>query len=234
MVIKEIVNRKKLVYLILVIVLATGMIVLTGCDKSNNNIKTYEKESDEITNQLKNESNNFETKELTDIEKQLLFDKTITSDKTFIQEMVIVKDFSSTEFKDEEIIKLLPILDNFYHYNVLETQGEGSFAQINTSDIQKLSSKYFGKSIDTNNIKEYIENDIVTVELETGYGIVKYEMVSVSQKSNNEYSVKFKYIEDDKISIYNINVLYENGNVIYKTIERESSSTNDNVDRYVK
>ncbi len=154
---------------------------------------------------------------LSEQQQKELFNK-ITAKKALLQEMVLDKDFKATHFTDDEILKLLPILDDSNYFTVSNTN-EGDFAKATIQDIQSLSQKYFGKNIDVNKTSGKVDQDTLSVEIASGYGIVKYELVSVSSKSNGEYSVKFNYIEE-KTATYILTVKYEKGNIVYVSLEK--------------
>ena len=118
----------------------------------------------------------------------------------------------------DEILKLLPLLDDSGYFTI-ENNYDGNFAKANISDIQNLAQKYFEKNIDINKISEKIENNSISVEVESGYGIVNYELVSVSKKDDNEYSIKFKYI-DENTYIYTITVKDTDSNIVYISLEK--------------
>lgn len=184
-----------------------------------NNIETNSQEPSNNSNIFATNNINSSNQEdnLTEEEAQEIFEK-VTENKAFIQEMVTIKDFSSSSFTDEEILKLLPLLDDSGYFTI-ENNYDGNFAKANISDIQNLAQKYFEKNIDINKISEKIENNSISVEVESGYGIVNYELVSVSKKDDNEYSIKFKYI-DENTYIYTITVKDTDSNIVYISLEK--------------
>lgn len=184
-----------------------------------NNIETNSQEPSNNSNISATNNINSSNQEdnLTEEEAQEIFEK-VTENKAFIQEMVTIKDFSSSSFTDEEILKLLPLLDDSGYFTI-ENNYDGNFAKANISDIQNLAQKYFEKNIDINKISEKIENNSISVEVESGYGIVNYELVSVSKKDDNEYSIKFKYI-DENTYIYTITVKDTDSNIVYISLEK--------------
>lgn len=184
-----------------------------------NNIETDSQEPSNNSNISATNNINSSNQEdnLTEEEAQEIFEK-VTENKAFIQEMVTIKDFSSSSFTDEEILKLLPLLDDSGYFTI-ENNYDGNFAKANISDIQNLAQKYFEKNIDINKISEKIENNSISVEVESGYGIVNYELVSVSKKDDNEYSIKFKYI-DENTYIYTITVKDTDSNIVYISLEK--------------
>lgn len=151
-------------------------------------------------------------------QQEELFEK-ITKNKVVLQEMVLSKDFSKKEFSDNEILKILPVLDTDNNFSILNTQ-EGDKAQITVENVQKLAQKFFGKNLDVNNLNGKSQDGMISVEVASGYGIVNYELVSIETKNDNNYCITFKYIEDNKEETYKLTIRYENGNITYISLEK--------------
>lgn len=190
--------------------------VINTDDNFNTNTSTNSVSNNSTSNT--SVSNLNQVTELSDEQKRELFNR-IRENKEFLQEMVSIKNFSTAEFTDEEILKLLPILDNSTHFSVANTD-EGNFAEANVEDVQKLSQQYFGKTFNTNQISEKIKDNIISIEVPSGYGIVNYELVSVSSKGNNEYAITFNYIENESTTKYILTVNWENDNIVYISLEK--------------
>lgn len=163
-------------------------------------------------------SNTNSNKNLSEKEEKELFNK-ITDNKEILQEMVCNKDFSVAEFKDEEILKLLPVLDDSRYFTRVDTS-EGDFAKASISDVQKIAKRYFGKEINDNVIKENLKNNEVTIEVASGYGIINYELLSVEAKGDNKYAIRFKYIAENENSTYILTITLNSDEIIYNTLEK--------------
>ncbi len=164
-----------------------------------------------------NDNGNTQTK-LSSNQQEELFEK-ITKNKVVLQEMVLSKDFSKKEFSDNEILKILPVLDTDNNFIISNTQ-EGDKAQITVENVQKLAQKFFGKNLDVNNLNGKSQDGMISVEISSGYGIVNYELVSIETKNDNNYCITFKYIEDNKQETYKLTISYENENIIYISLEK--------------
>lgn len=195
----------------------------------NNKIEDLQEIISNMSNKLNNstidednESTSKQTSNLTEEQKNTLFDKiqNISMRKGIIlNAMIGDKDFSTKKFTDEDILNLLPVIDkNNEFFTLDENSSEGFFVKGKISDVQKLSQKYFERTINVNELSNKIENDIIWIEADSGFGIETYQLESVSTNEDNTYTVKFKYVEED--TSYTLTVKYENDNIIFVSFEK--------------
>ncbi len=193
----------------------------------NGTVSQLQGKLDSISNTLVSNTSttsNNSSKELTETEKQELFNKAIKEQTVLIDDMVLTKDFTQKSFTDKEIILLLPDSSEgkiFSSYN----DNSGFYSKASISDVEKSAKKLFGKTINVksaeNNDSIKIINDNVVVEVRSGVGVLNAELVSIDTISANEYAIKFKFSSGSGTTeTYKLKVNYSNGNVIYKSFEK--------------
>ena len=136
------------------------------------------------------------------------------------------KEFSKgKEFSDEAILHILPMLEGDTKVFNWDT-GELGTATASIDGIESLANLYFAKTIQIP--EKYLkEKDIATVPVPTGFGIVKYEILSIKSLGNDEYVLEIEYIygvegEAEHEKIINVFTIKDDGgHIILKTLEKK-------------
>ncbi len=216
--------------ILLILIIVLGFICCIGFIVSNKKITELENQISKLNSantQPITQNNNiseYQTKELTDSEKQELFDKAIKENIVLIDSMISIKDFDKKDFSDEEIILLLPETSEKHIFSDSKYNSDLGFycSQASIDNIEKSAKKVFGKSVNVNNANsEFIQiiNENVFVEMRTGVGVLDAELISVDSISSTEYIITFKFISDTT-DTYKLTIDYTDGNVIYKSFEK--------------
>ena len=190
----------------------------------NGTVSQLQGKLDSISNTLASNTTNNSGKELSDTEKQELFNKAIKEQTVLIDDMVLTKDFSQKSFTDKEIILLLPDSSEGKIFSSYD-DNSGFYSKAAISDVEKSAKKLFDKTINVksaqNNDSIRVINDDVIVEVRSGVGILNAELISIDTVSANEYTIKFKFSSGSGTTeTYKLTVNYSNGNVIYKSFEK--------------
>ena len=166
-------------------------------------------------------------KESKDKAKDEVYKLAIEDHNVFIDYLIAEKDFSKKDIIDKEIIMALPYSSEqniFSNYDEYESE-RGFFDKASIADIEKSAKKVFGKSIDAKSAENgetiIIKGDDVIVQVESGFGVTINELISIENTKDNEYIIKFKHTAGaDYDGTYKLTVDYEDGNVIYKALEK--------------
>lgn len=190
----------------------------------NETVSQLQGKLDSISNTLASNTSNNSSKELTEAEKQELFNKAIKEQTVLIDDMILIKDFTQKGFTDEEIILLLPDSSEGKIFSSYD-ENSGFYSKASISDVEKSAKKLFDKTINVKSIENNdsikIINDTVVIEVRTGVGVLNAELVSIDTIDANEYTIKFKFGSGSEITeTYKLTVNYSNGNVIYKSFEK--------------
>lgn len=165
-----------------------------------------------------------QTKELSDSEKQELFNKAVKEQIVLIDDMIAVKDFSKKEFSDEEILLVLPDSSEGKIFSPYEDNST-FYSKASIVDVKNSAKKLFDKTVnvkavqDSNSIK--VVNEDVIVEVRSGVGMLNAELVSIDTVKKNEYAIIFKFDSGSgNIERYKLTVNYNDEKVIYKSFEK--------------
>ena len=211
-----------LILSIIVIIIMVVYIYVLNNDKTEQ-IKNSEELQNQVNNQSTSNSSN-SIKELSDVEKQELFNKVIKEQTTLIDDMVSIKDFSEKDFSDKEIILLLPDSSAGKIFSSYEDD-QGFYSKASISDVEKSAKELFDKTINVtsaqNNDSIRIIDDNVVVEVRSGVGVLNSEFISIDAVNANEYAIKFRFSSGSGITdTYILTVSYVDGNIIYKSFEK--------------
>ncbi len=220
------------IILIVLLIAGCGALYYFGFmekDKKIDELEANKKQTEIKVTELENKISELENK-IAEEEKDTIFELAVKDNLVLIDDMILLKEsnnFSSKEFTDEEIIRLLP---DSKEVKIFSYYGEESYQKADISDVEKSAKEIFGKDIDVKKAVENtanenvirIEGSDVVVAGRTGAGVYNATLISISEVTGNEYKIEFKFISGDNedIGTYKLTVEYENGAVIYKTLEK--------------
>ena len=104
-----------------------------------------------------------------------------------------------------------------------EDDGE-IYGKASITDVEKSAKKVFGKEVNVikavqNNNSIKVDNEDVMVEVRSGVGILNAKLISIESVDSNEYTINFEFSSSSD-DTYKLTVEYENGNVVYKGLEK--------------
>ena len=234
-------SKKKLGLLTVLLFLAIIVIIIMGIfmNKIQNEKVEESKKAAELQTQVDNlnekidnisnivNANNFtdnekQNKELSESEKQEIFNKAVKNQTVFIDTMISNKDFGQKNFSDKEMILMLPDSSEGKIFKSYEDDGE-IYGKASITDVEKSAKKVFGKEVNVikavqNNNSIKVDNEDVMVEVRSGVGILNAKLISIESVDSNEYTINFEFSSSSD-DTYKLTVEYENGNVVYKSLE---------------
>lgn len=235
-------SKKKLGLLTVLLFLAIIVIIIMGIfmNKIQNEKVEESKKAAELQTQVNNlnekidnisnivNANNFtdnekQNKELSESEKQEIFNKAVKNQTVFIDTMISNKDFDQKNFSDKEMILMLPDSSEGKIFKSYEDDGE-IYGKASITDVEKSAKKVFGKEVNVikavqNNNSIKVDNEDVMVEVRSGVGILNAKLISIESVDSNEYTINFEFSSSSD-DTYKLTVEYENGNVVYKGLEK--------------
>ena len=235
-------SKKKLGLLTVLLFLAIIVIIIMGIfmNKIQNEKVEESKKAAELQTQVDNlnekidnisnivNANNFtdnekQNKELSESEKQEIFNKAVKNQTVFIDTMISNKDFGQINFSDKEMILMLPDSSEGKIFKSYEDDGE-IYGKASITDVEKSAKKVFGKEVNVikavqNNNSIKVDNEDVMVEVRSGVGILNAKLISIESVDSNEYTINFEFSSSSD-DTYKLTVEYENGNVVYKSLEK--------------
>lgn len=235
-------SKKKLGLLTVLLFLAIIVIIIMGIfmNKIQNEKVEESKKAAELQTQVDNlnekidnisnivNANNFtdnekQNKELSESEKQEIFNKAVKNQTVFIDTMISNKDFGQKNFSDKEMILMLPDSSEGKIFKSYEDDGE-IYGKASITDVEKSAKKVFGKEVNViksvqNNNSIKVDNEDVMVEVRSGVGILNAKLISIESVDSNEYTINFEFSSSSD-DTYKLTVEYENGNVVYKSLEK--------------
>ena len=235
-------SKKKLGLLTVLLFLAIIVIIIMGIfmNKIQNEKVEEIKKAAELQTQVDNlnekidnisnivNANNFtdnekQNKELSESEKQEIFNKAVKNQTVFIDTMISNKDFGQKNFSDKEMILMLPDSSEGKIFKSYEDDGE-IYGKASITDVEKSAKKVFGKEVNVikavqNNNSIKVDNEDVMVEVRSGVGILNAKLISIESVDSNEYTINFEFSSSSD-DTYKLTVEYENGNVVYKSLEK--------------
>lgn len=150
----------------------------------------------------------YEKKILSDKEKEKLYNKLLESN--VLNAMVSIKDYSTSIFSDEEMMKLLPIMEE----KSFERTEDGKY-QITESKIKELSKKYFNREINISKIANNVADEFVIVD-EVQFENTEYKYESINNISSSDYELIFLEGEQK----YSLCFSLRDGEMVYISIEK--------------
>ena len=235
-------SKKKLGLLTVLLFLAIIVIIIMGIfmNKIQNEKVEESKKAAELQTQVDNlnekidnisnivNANNFtdnekQNKELSESEKQEIFNKAVKNQTVFIDTMISNKDFGQKNFSDKEMILMLPDSSEGKIFKSYEDDGE-IYGKASITDVEKSAKKVFGKEVNVikavqNNNSIKVDNEDVMVEVRSGVGILNAKLISIESVDSNEYTINFEFSSSSD-DTYKLTVEYENGKVVYKSLEK--------------
>ena len=235
-------SKKKLGLLTVLLFLAIIVIIIMGIfmNKIQNEKVEESKKAAELQTQVNNlnekidnisnivNANNFtdnekQNKELSESEKQEIFNKAVKNQTVFIDTMISNKDFDQKNFSDKEMILMLPDSSEGKIFKSYEDDGE-IYGKASRTDVETSAKKVFGKEVNVikavqNNNSIKVDNEDVMVEVRSGVGILNAKLISIESVDSNEYTINFEFSSSSD-DTYKLTVEYENGNVVYKSLEK--------------
>lgn len=235
-------SKKKLGLLTVLLFLAIIVIIIMGIfmNKIQNEKVEKSKKAAELQTQVDNlnekidnisnivNANNFtdnekQNKELSESEKQEIFNKAVKNQTVFIDTMISNKDFGQKNFSDKEMILMLPDSSEGKIFKSYEDDGE-IYGKASITDVEKSAKKVFGKEVNVikavqNNNSIKVDNEDAMVEVRSGVGILNAKLISIESVDSNEYTINFEFSSSSD-DTYKLTVEYENGNVVYKSLEK--------------
>ena len=176
------------------------------------NLNTIEKNTTSITtntenNNSKQSSVNTNTNEigkeivekLADTKGNEIYKKALFS-KPFLSLLIENKDtLKDIKFSDEEIAKLLVEIDKEKEKSnifVDASNSTGFYVSAKLDDVQNLSQKYFGQKLNTEKLNVQ-NNNIVTIEVPSGFGIIDDKFVACYKMDNGDYFLTLEQIDKE-------------------------------------
>ena len=235
-------SKKKLGLLTVLLFLAIIVIIIMGIfmnkiqnekveeSKKAAELQTQENNLNEKIDNISNivNANNFtdnekQNKELSESEKQEIFNKAVKNQTVFIDTMISNKDFGQKNFSDKEMILMLPDSSEGKIFKSYEDDGE-IYGKASITDVEKSAKKVFGKEVNVikavqNNNSIKVDNEDVMVEVRSGVGILNAKLISIESVDSNEYTINFEFSSSSD-DTYKLTVECENGNVVYKGLEK--------------
>ena len=158
---------------------------------------------------------------ITDAKANEIYNKAVIS-KPFLSLLIEKKDITNNNFSEEDILKLLIELDAVKENNNVfsdVSDSTGFYASAKLEDVQKLSQKYFGKTLDTNKLN--IQNgDTVIFETPSGFGIIVDKLVAGYKMDNGDYFLTIEQTNNDTPGnlTYGLFVKYDesSNSIVYK------------------
>ena len=152
-----------------------------------------------------------------------IFNKALKNQTVFIDTMISNKDFGQKNFSDKEMILMLPDSSEGKIFKSYEDDGE-IYGKASITDVEKSAKKVFGKEVNVikavqNNNSIKVDNEDVMVEVRSGVGILNAKLISIESVDSNEYTINFEFSSSSD-DTYKLTVEYENGNVVYKSLEK--------------
>lgn len=181
---------------------------------------------DSISNTNVSEKNEKQFKELSDSEKEELFNKAIKEQMVLVDDMISTKDFSNKDFSDKEIVLMLPDSSESNIFSTYNDDESGIYKKASIDEVEKSAKKLFDKTINVKSVQNCesirIINEDVIVDARSGVGILNAELLSIDLANNNdEYIIKFNFISGSgNEGTYKLTVNYNQGNVIYRSLEK--------------
>lgn len=215
-----------LVFLLFILIIILAILGFKEVSKSHKKFEELENKITTLENKInKSEdlitNDNDDTKSLSETEKQELFNKVVKNQLVFIDNIINVKNFNVSDFTDEEILLALP--DSSESRIFSEYNEEYFYSIASIVDVENSAKKLFGKTIDVRalNNKNSIRviGDNVIVGVRSGVGVLDAELLSIEHLTLNQYVIKFKFISSSS-NEYKLIINYENGNVVYKGLEK--------------
>lgn len=199
----------------------------TQVNSLNEIVSDLQGKIDSISNTINSntsDKNENQIKELSDLEKQELFNKAIKEQMVLIDDMILTKDFSQKNFTDKEIILILPDSSEGKIFSSYD-DNSGFYSKASIDDVEKSAKKLFDKTINVkstqNNDSIRIINEEVIVEVRSGVGILNAELLSIDSVSVNEYIITFNFTSGSETTeTYKLTVNYDQENVVYKSFEK--------------
>ena len=216
------------IIVIILLIAGCGALYYFGFIEKDKKISELESEATKLKAEIAETKNSLEAteKESKEKAKKEVYKAAIENQSIFIDYLISEKDFNEKEFTDKEIIKALPYSSEqgiFSEYNEYENE-RGFFDKASISDVEKSAKSIFGKSIDVKGAEDeeaiIIEGEDVIVAVVSGFGVIKDETISTENTKGNEYIIEFKHINGENDGTYKLTVDYEDGNVIYKALEK--------------
>lgn len=205
---------------------------ISSSQSTIDNLNTTEKNTTSITTNTNNKTNESvindnnligtEIKEkLSDTKGNDLYKKAIFS-KPFLSLLIENKDSLKVEFSDEEIMKLLVEIDKEKDKSGLFTDtsnSNGFYVSANIDDVQKLAQKYFGRTLNIDQLKGKNGNQVV-VEVPSGFGIIVDKFVAGYEMNNGDYFLTLEQIDEESSGnlTYGLFIKYDDttGSITYK------------------
>lgn len=179
------------------------------------------KAGETTTNVNSNEIGKDIKEKIADSKGNEIYKKAIFS-KTFLALLIENRNIGDNQFSDEQILKLLVEIDKEKEKSNTFTDSSNStgfFVTAKIDDVQKLSQKYFGKKLNTDNLKGK-DGDKIVVEVSAGFGIITDKFVSAYKMDNGDYFLTFEQIDETSSGsiTYGLFVQYEEptDSIIYK------------------
>ena len=213
------------IILLILTIIALIIVIAVG-------VKTLLKPNEEGTTQTTETSNGKENntqKVASTAEVEKAFKKKFADNLEAMQMIAFYHDElgNGKAFSDEAILHILPLIDNDTHYFNWDT---GTMKKV---DVQTLANMYFGRSI--NIPSKYIkQNELVEIDTPTGFGISSHDILSTKHIKGNEYSLEIRYTygvsgeADYEQIVYIFTIEYNNGQIVFKTLEKKSEKTYNN------
>ena len=146
----------------------------------NNNVTTTNIDNAEIGKEIK--------ERLSNEEGNKIYKKAIFS-RQFLSILIENKDTLNSKFSDEEIVKLLVEIDESKDKSKIfkdASNQSGFYVEASIDDVQKMSQKYFGKTINPDTFKGKEENKII-MEVQSGFGILVDKFIAGYKMDNGDY-----------------------------------------------
>lgn len=199
----------------------------TQVNSLNEAVSDWQRKIDSISNTINSntsDKNENQIKELSDLEKQELFNKAIKEQMVLIDDMILTKDFSQKNFTDKEIVLILPDSSEGKIFSSYDDDS-GFYSKASIADVEKSAKKLFDKTINVkstqNNNSIRIINEDVILEVRSGVGILNAELLSIDSVSVNEYIITFKFTSGSETTeTYKLTVNYDQEKVVYKSFEK--------------
>lgn len=197
----------------------------TELSKLNETVSDLQGKIDSISNTINsNTSENDQTKELTDSEKQKIFNSAIKENMLLIDSIISIKDFNQKSFTDKEIVLILPYTSEGKIFSSYDSNS-GFYKKASIDNVEKSAKKLFNKTVNVkstqNNDSIKIVSEDVIVAVRSGVGVLNAELLSVDPISNNDYIIKFKFTSgSETVGTYKLTINYNQENIVYKSFEK--------------